>query len=113
MGDPDRIVAIEVVGPQAPTLEVGDTLALSARALNARGEIVPDAPVVWHVLDTGQVGVTLDTATGFLTAVAPGAWRIQARVEALATAPITVTVNEPQALAPMASRAEHRQGRPA
>jgi hypothetical protein len=92
LGDPDRIVAIEVVGTTTPSLAVGETITLEARALNARGEVVPDAEVVWAILDTGQVGITIDAETGLVTATAEGTWRVRARVDDLVSRPITVTV---------------------
>lgn len=92
VGDPNRIVAIELVGSAAPRVEEGDTIRLVARALDAGGAIVSDAPLVWQVLDTGQVGITIDSTSGLITATAPGSWRVRARVDALASSPITVTV---------------------
>ena len=92
LGDPNRIVAIEVIGPAMPTVAVGNTITLEARALNARGAVVPDAPLLWEILDTGQVGITLDASTGMITATAEGTWRVRARVDDLASPPIAVIV---------------------
>lgn len=92
VGDPNRIVAIELVGSTAPRVEEGDTLRLTARALDAAGAVVSDAPLVWQVLDTGQVGMTIDSTSGLITGAAPGSWRVRVQVDALASGPITVTV---------------------
>lgn len=94
LGDLDRIVAIELVGSRAPTVEEGDVLQLQARALRANGAVVPDAEIVWALLDvdSGQVGFTLDATTGLVAAVAPGKGRVQARVDNLTSGAITVTV---------------------
>lgn len=94
LGDLDRIVAIEVVGPLAPTVEEGDILQLQARALRANGEVVPNAEIAWALLDvdSGQIGFTLDGATGSVTAFAPSKGRVQARVDNLVSGAITVTV---------------------
>ena len=91
-GDLSRIVAIEIVGSLNPAVEEGDTLRLHARAIDAAGDSVPDAAIRWSVLDTGQVGIELDSTTGLLTALGPGSWRVQARVEALVSGVVSVTV---------------------
>lgn len=93
-GDLGRVVAIELVGSATPRVEEGDTLRLQARARRANGEVVPDAKILWVVLDvdSGQIGFTLDSVTGLITAMTPSTGRVQARVEQLATQPIVVTV---------------------
>ena len=81
-------------GSQEQTVVEGDTLLLRARAINAAGDTVPDAAIVWELLevDTGQVGFTLDTLTGLVTARSPGSGRVRARVGTLASGVITVIV---------------------
>jgi hypothetical protein len=93
-GNLDRIVAIELVGSTTPRIEEGDTLRLLARALRANGEEVPDAQITWILVDvdSGQIGFTLDNVTGLVTALTPSTGRVQARIDELATQPITVTV---------------------
>lgn len=88
------MVAIEIVGATAPTLEEGDTLTLRARAIDAAGDTVPDAAITWIILDvdSGQVGFTVGEATGLVTALSPGSGRVQARVETLVSGPIVVSV---------------------
>ena len=95
LGDPDRIIALEIVGPTRYTVPVDDTLHLKARARSANGDTVIGAVIVWAVLDTGTVGIALDTASGTVIARTPGDWRLQARVEELRSDPITVTVVAP------------------
>jgi hypothetical protein len=87
-------VAIEIVGSTTPEVEEGDTLRLSARALTAGGDSAPEAIIVWELLDvdTGQVGFTLDSLSGLVTANFPGAARVRARVDELRSGPLTVTV---------------------
>ncbi len=97
LGDPDRIIALEIVGPTKYTVQVDDTLQLKARARSANGDTVIGATIVWAVLDTGSVGIVLDTATGRVIAQTPGEWRVQARVEEIRSDPITITVAAPAA----------------
>ncbi len=92
IADFDRVVAIEIVGPTARTLEEGDTLQLEARAISAGGETVPDAQIYWAVVDTGPVGFSVDTATGLVTGTAPGTGRVQPRVDELRLGAVTITV---------------------
>jgi hypothetical protein len=92
LGDLDRVIAIEISGGSARTLEEGDTLTLTAAALDASGDTVPDAAIFWAVIDTGQVGFELDSATGLVTGVMKDTKRVQARVEGLRSGPITVSV---------------------
>ncbi|MBI2537630.1 MAG: hypothetical protein HYW06_11855 [Gemmatimonadetes bacterium] len=94
-GDPDRIIALEIVGSTRYTVPVDDTLHLKARARAADGDTVIGAAIVWAVLDTGTVGIALDTATGTVMAQAPGDWRVQARVEDIRSDPVTITVVAP------------------
>lgn len=110
IGDADRIVAIEILGSTSPTVTVGDTLRLEARAVTARGELMPDTPVVWEILDTGQVGFTLDENTGLITAITAGSGRVRARVDDVRSAAITVTVTSPTTAryAALRSRSRHR-----
>ncbi len=100
IGDFSDVIAIEYAGPLSLRIEEGDTVRLEALALDLRGEPLPDVQVVWTVieLDTVQIGFTLDSLTGLITALdtapAPGGpWRVQGRVEELRTdPPIQVTV---------------------
>lgn len=96
-GDLDRVVAIEVPGGATRTVAAGDTLVLEARAIAASGAVVRDAGLVWQLLDTGQVGFTLDSATGRVVGMFPDTGRVRARVEQLVSGIITVIVTAPPA----------------
>ncbi len=93
-GSFSNVVAIAYTGPTAPVVEVGDTIRLTARALDAAGDTVPGATVTWAILelDTVPVGFSIDTATGLVSGLSPGSGRVVATVENLQTNPITVTV---------------------
>lgn len=90
------MVAIRYQGSLTPSVEEGDTLRLTALALDIDGNPLPEVPVVWQVLalDTTVVGFTLDTLTGLITAVSPGGpWSVQGRADGLRmSAPVRVTV---------------------
>ncbi len=89
------MIAIEIDGTPDRSVEEGDTLTLTARALNVAGDTVPGAVITWEMVDpdSGQIGFTLDASTGLVTAHAPGSGRVRPRVEDLTTqAVITVTV---------------------
>jgi uncharacterized protein YjdB len=94
--DLDRIAALDILGSTAPSLIVGDTMTLRAQAVTARGAIVPDASIRWRRIDadTGAAVVALDTATGFVTALAPGSASVIALVEDLASGTVRITVSE-------------------
>jgi len=100
LGDPDRIIALEIVGPVTYTVPVDDTLHLAARARSANGDTVIGAAIVWAVLDTLPVGIALDTAAGIVIALTPGDWRVQARVEEIRSDPIVITVTAAAAAVP-------------
>lgn len=91
--DFDRIVALQI-DPEDRTVVVGDTIHLAAQAVNAAGEFVADAEIFWAIIDadSGQIGFTLDTATGIVSGVQPGSGRVQARVEEIRSSPISITV---------------------
>ena len=103
----DRVIAIEVT-TAAPKVAVGDTLRLSARALNGAGAVVPNAAVAWVATDTA-VGFSLNGTTGLVTGISAGSWHVQARVENLRSDPITVTVIAAPG-SPSSSRASERSG---
>lgn len=91
--DFDRIVAMQIESRDR-SIVVGETLQLVARAVNAAGDVVDSVVVGWQIVDvdSGQIGFTLDTATGIVTGTHPGAGRVQAYLAALRSNPITITV---------------------
>src|SRR5687768_13604420 len=74
----DRVIALAIANT-APRLAVGDTLRMTARALNAAGDPVTDVEITWAVVDTGTVGFDL-SPSGLITATAPGTGRVQASI---------------------------------
>lgn len=101
--DFERIVAMQIESVDQ-TILVGDTAQLVARAVNAAGNVVDSIPVGWQVVDvdSGQIGFTLDTATGIVVGTHPGAGRVQASLATLRSDPITITV-EPDTSSPFPS----------
>jgi hypothetical protein len=85
------VVGIEVRTPNPDTLEVGESIQLSARPLNKDGDSV-GTPVTWISIDPTA---TIDAATGVLTGVTAGGARIQATVGALSSELITFAVIDP------------------
>lgn len=84
------VVALEVKVPPRLELEVGDTIQLSARALDRNGDSV-DAAITWLTPDT-TVGVV--TATGQVTGRSggPSIGRVQAAEGTLVSDFLTFTV---------------------
>ncbi|HEX2248852.1 MAG TPA: Ig-like domain-containing protein [Gemmatimonadales bacterium] len=72
--EPGGVVALEISIPTLLTIEVGEMLDLSARALNKDGDSVA-AEVTWVAPDPT---LTVEPATGLITGVAPGTGRVQA-----------------------------------
>ena len=85
------VVAIEVTAPSPSTIEVHETLQLSARALNKDGDSIA-ANIVWSAGDTT---LTVDPSTGVLTGVTPGNGRVQASVGSLRSGVLTFSVIAP------------------
>ena len=86
-GGENGVVALEVVRPEPATLEVGETLQMTARALDASGEEVA-ATIEWRTVDTT---LAVDAA-GLVTGLFAGAGRVQALEGSLVSQPITLTV---------------------
>jgi hypothetical protein len=72
------VVALEVQFPELLTVEVGEQVQLSARALDAAGETV-DATIEWRA---SSDALSVD-ATGLVTGIAPGSGDVQAAVGSL------------------------------
>jgi hypothetical protein len=82
------VVALEVKVPSRLELEVGDTIQLSARALDRAGDSVA-AEIGWS---TPDATVSVDPATGRATGLAPGTGRIQATQGTLISDFLTFTI---------------------
>lgn len=84
------VVGLEIQFPEVPTLEVGEQVQLSARALDADGETV-DATVVWRA---SGAALSVD-ATGLVSAVGPGTADVQAAVGSLTSERIAFSILAP------------------
>jgi hypothetical protein len=83
----DGVVELEIRQPAATQIEVGQTLQLTARALNRDGDPV-DVPIAWL---TPDATLTVDNS-GLVTGVAPGPGQVQAFSGSLASPRVTLTV---------------------
>ncbi len=84
-------------GPLQRTVEENDSLLLVARAIDAKGDTVPDVEITWELLDvdsdSAPVGFSLDTQRGLISANSPGKGRVRPKVESFTPADyITVSV---------------------
>jgi hypothetical protein len=82
------VVGLEVSVPGPDTVEVGESIQLSARPLDKNGDSAATS-VTWISVDPAA---TIDASTGVLTGVTPGSARVQASVGALGSALITFAV---------------------
>lgn len=83
-GSKGGVVALEVQLPSPAAIEPNDTVTLTARALDANGDVVDGAEVRWATPDTG---FTVDSVTGAAsTALTAGTLRVQARTGSLVSA---------------------------
>jgi uncharacterized protein YjdB len=81
------VVEVEIRQPAITQVAVGDTLRLSARALDRDGNPV-DVPITWL---TSDATLTVDDQ-GLVTGVAPGPGEVQAIAGSLASARVSLTV---------------------
>lgn len=87
--DVGGVVSLQVNRPEPATVEVGDTIQLSARALDRNGDSVA-VPIVWRTADTT---IALDSVTGRVSGRVAGlTGRVQAAETSLISQPITLTV---------------------
>jgi hypothetical protein len=87
--DNGGVVSLEVQRPEPATVEVGDTIQLTARALDRNGEPV-DATIIWRTSDST---LSVDSTTGRVTGrVANQPGRVQASETTLSSQPITLSV---------------------
>jgi hypothetical protein len=82
------VVGIEVRVPGPDSIEVGESIQLSAKPLDKNGDSAATA-VTWVSVDPTA---TIDAATGVLTGVSVGTARVQATVGALGSSLITFAV---------------------
>jgi hypothetical protein len=82
------VVGLEIQAPSLKTIEIGETLQLTAVALDKDGNPVA-TPIDWRAPDTT---LTVDGATGAITGVFPGTGHVQAFSGSLASELETFTV---------------------
>jgi hypothetical protein len=85
------VVALEVRRPSSDSLEVAETVQLSALPLNKDGDSVA-ATVIWRTPDTTA---SVDSLSGLVTGIAPGTARFQASVGSLTSDLISLIVLTP------------------
>jgi hypothetical protein len=81
------VVALQIAEPTNRNLEVGETVQLSATALDKDGNPV-DAPITWQATDAT---LAVD-ATGAVTGVAAGPGQVQAFSGSLSSATVSFTI---------------------
>ncbi len=81
------VATLQLLTPVQPTLEVGDTTRITARALDKNGDDI-SATIEWRTPDST---LTVD-ATGLVTADSVGTGRVQARSESLISNFVTFTI---------------------
>jgi hypothetical protein len=82
------VVELQIRVPEVTTVEVGETLQLTAIALDKEGNPA-ETPITWNTPDTT---VTVD-GTGLVTGVAPGVGQVQAFAGSLPSAAVPITVS--------------------
>jgi hypothetical protein len=80
------VVELEIRSPDTTEVEVGETLQLTARALDRNGNPL-DVPITWLSSDPA---LTVDNS-GLVTGVAPGEAQVQALVGSLSSGQILLT----------------------
>lgn len=87
----DGVIEIQVIAPQPPVIDFGDTVRYVAIPLNQEGDSV-GAPVVWVTADDSTINI-IDPATGLVTGVKPnGVGRLQAVLGSLRTGLFTLAI---------------------
>jgi hypothetical protein len=81
------VVELEIQQPAITTIEVGQTLQLSARALDKNGDPVA-VPITWA---TSDATLTVDNQ-GLVTGVSPGPGQVQAMAGSLSSARVSLTI---------------------
>jgi hypothetical protein len=82
------VVALEIRIPALRTVEVGESITLSAEALDKDGNPV-SAEIAWR---TPDATLSVDALNGVITGVAPGPGRVQALAGSLASELVEFTV---------------------
>jgi hypothetical protein len=82
------VVGLEIRVPENRNLEVGESLQLTAVALDKSGNAV-DAPITWQATSTT---LAVDPNTGIVTGLTPGPGQVQAFTGTLASTAVSLTV---------------------
>jgi len=82
------VVELQIRVPEVTTVEVGETVQLTAIALDKEGNPA-ETPITWSTADTT---VTVD-GNGLVTGVAPGVGQVQAFAGTLPSAAVAITVS--------------------
>jgi hypothetical protein len=82
------VVELRIVTPASTSLEIGQTIPLTAVALDKDGNAV-STPVTWQAADTT---LTVDANTGVVTGVFAGTGRVQASSGSLSSSLLTFNV---------------------
>jgi hypothetical protein len=82
------VVELEITSPALTTIEVGEELQLSARALDKDGNPV-GVSITWRAPDST---LSVDSSTGIISGLAPGSGRVQALAGSLASPLLSFTV---------------------
>jgi hypothetical protein len=82
------VVELEITSPAVNTLEIGEALQLSARALDKNGNPI-SVPITWRAADAT---LTVDETTGIVTGVSAGQGRVQALAGSLPSPFLTFNV---------------------
>lgn len=82
------MVQLEIISPALATIEVGEELQLSVRALDRDGNEV-SVPIAWRAADAT---LAVNEGTGVISGVSPGPGRVQAFAGTLASPLLSFTV---------------------
>jgi hypothetical protein len=82
------VVGLQIQVPDNRTIEIGESLQLTAVALDKDGNVI-DAEITWRAPDPT---LTVDPLTGVITGVAPGQGQVQAFAGSLASGLVAFTV---------------------
>jgi hypothetical protein len=84
----DGVVELRIATPASNTIEIGQSVPLTAQALNKDGNPV-STPVSWQAPDPT---LTVDANSGVITGVSAGSGRVQATAGSLSSALLTFSV---------------------
>lgn len=92
----DGVASLEVRVPEPPSIEVGQTIQLTAQAFDKDGAVV-SVPITWRTPDPATL--TVGAETGLVTGVSPPSGRVQATAGSFTSDFVTINVVSPAAAA--------------